>query len=168
MRRLFLIEGLGPLPDDPSRTLARFREATGRRARRRARGLRRFATVDQAVDARVAASGMDPALARPIVERGLLGEDDEYRWSSDPRLTLPTPVRLAESQIRALLAGIAAPSALLLARPQTPYLPIDMLRERASQVGDIAIRFMDGGHHLHMEHPEAVARLLRAHLADHP
>jgi pimeloyl-ACP methyl ester carboxylesterase len=162
--RLFLIEGLGPLPDDPARTLQRFRDATGRRSRQRARRLRRFAHVADAVAARTAASGMEAAWARPIVERALVRQDDGYRWRSDPRLTLPTPVRLAETQIRTLLAGIRAPTALLLARPQTPYLPVAMLRERAACVDDIRIAFMDGGHHLHLEHPEAVGVQLRQHL----
>ena len=40
-----------------------------------------------------------------------------------------------------------------------------MLRERAAQVADIRIEFLDGGHHLHMEHPDAVATRVLAHLA---
>ena len=165
VRRLVLIEGLGPLPDDPERTLQRFREAASRRVQARARRLRHFADPDEAVAARTAAGGLAGDDARLIVERGLARDGKGWRWSSDPRLTLPTPVRMEETQVRRLLAGIAAPTALLLARPQTPYLPVAMLRERAAQVADIRIEFLDGGHHLHMQHPDAVATRVLAHLA---
>jgi pimeloyl-ACP methyl ester carboxylesterase len=164
VRRLFLIEGLGPLADDPQRTLERFRDAAGRRSRRRPRRLRAFASIDEAVAARMAAGGLTTEQARPIVERGLDREGESWRWSTDPRLTWPTPVRLAESQIRALLAGIAAPTALLLARPATPYLPEAQLRERAAHVADIDLAYIDGGHHLHLDHPGVVAVRIRAHL----
>lgn len=165
VRRLFLIEGLGPLADDPQRTLDRFRDAAGRRSRRRPRRLRAFASVDEAVAARIAAGGLRTDQARPIVERGLDRDDSGWRWSSDPRLTWPTPVRMAETQVRALLAGIAAPTALLLARPVTPYLPEAQLRERASCVADTDLAYIDGGHHLHLDHPEAVATRIRRHLS---
>jgi len=165
IRRLVLIEGLGPLPDDPGRTLQRFRDAAARRIQQRARRLRHFADPREAVAARCVAGGLDEDNARLIVERGLARDGKGWRWSSDPRLTLPTPVRLDEAQIRRLLKGIVAPTALLLARPQTPYLPVDMLRERAQHVPDIRIDFLDGGHHLHMQHPDAVAKHVQAHLA---
>ncbi|KGI78950.1 alpha/beta fold hydrolase [Oleiagrimonas soli] len=165
VRRLGLIEGLGPLADDPARSLQRFRNATLRRLRRGARKRSVFPDIDTAVSVRAAATDLPAAQARGIVERGLTRENDGYRWSSDPRLTQPTPVRMDEAQIRRLLEGIAAPTLLLLARPQTPYLPETMLRERAAHVADIRIKHLDGHHHLHLEHPDAVAAHLRAHFA---
>jgi pimeloyl-ACP methyl ester carboxylesterase len=164
VRRLALIEGLGPLADDPGHTLERFRDATDRRRAPREPRLRTFDDIDAAVQVRSRASRMDATLARPIVERGLLEVDGGYRWSSDPRLTRPTPVRLAETQVHRLLAGIRAPTWLLLARPQTPYLPGAMLQARAAVVPVMRIDHMDGGHHLHLEHPEAVASPLSEHL----
>lgn len=163
--RLVLIEGLGPLADDPVQTLERFRQSADRRLATGASRLRTFPDIDTAVRARHAASGLAPELARPIVARGLVEVDGGYRWSSDPRLTLPTPVRLDEAQVRRLLAGITAPTRLLLARPQTPYLPEAMLRKRAACMTDIRIGHLDGGHHLHLEHPAAVARCILPHLS---
>ncbi|GAB3028484.1 alpha/beta hydrolase [Oleiagrimonas citrea] len=165
VRRLGLIEGLGPLADDPARSLQRFRDATARRLRRGTRRLSVFPDVDSAVAARAAATDLPAEQAQGIVERGLIQVGDGYRWSSDPRLTLPTPVRMDEAQIRRLLAGIAAPTLLLLARPQTPYLPDTMMRERAAHVADLRIESLDGHHHLHLEHPETVATLMREHFA---
>lgn len=157
IERLWLIEGLGPLGDDGSRTLQRFRDALAPHAESR-RPLRLFQSLEQAVDARCLASGMPAELARPIVQRGLVQSDRGWRWRSDPRLTRPTPVRLAETQIHALMRGIAAPTRLLLAQPAAPYLSPASMAARADCVDDIRLSHMDGGHHLHLEHPQAVAR----------
>ncbi|GLQ89553.1 alpha/beta fold hydrolase [Dyella flagellata] len=159
IERLFLIEGLGPLGDDGSNTLQRFRDAYAAPAAH-GKSLRVFANVDQAVSARTIASGLRADLARPIVQRGLAEVEGGYRWRSDPRLTRPSAIRLAEAQIRALLAGIEAPASLLLSRPTTPYLPSEMMELRAQQVPRIAVTPMDGGHHLQLEHPGAVAAWL--------
>lgn len=156
IEHLYLIEGLGPLGDDGTQTLERFRKALLAPAAN-GKSLRRFRDIDQAIGARAAASGLRAELARPIVERGLRELDGGWQWRSDPRLARPTAIRLAETQVRALLAGITIPASLLLARPTTPYLPDAMMRQRAACVPHIDVESMDGGHHLHLEHPQAVA-----------
>lgn len=161
--RLALIEGLGPIGDDGSHTLQRFRDALTL-APTNSRGLRVFRNIEQAASARAIASGLSAELARPIIERGLLEITDGWHWRSDPRLNRATPLRLAETQIMALLRGIDAPTALLLSAPHTPYLPPVQMTARAACVGDIAVTHMEGGHHLHLEHPDAVAQWLTGHL----
>jgi pimeloyl-ACP methyl ester carboxylesterase len=156
IERLYLIEGLGPLGDDGSHTLQRFRDAFAAPVGA-GKSLRVFRDVDQAISARTLASGLPADQARPIVERGLAKVEGGYRWRSDPRLTRPSAIRLAESQIRVLLAGIEAPTALLLSHPTTPYLPSALMQARANLLRRITVQQMDGGHHLHLEHPQAVA-----------
>ncbi|WP_430392306.1 alpha/beta fold hydrolase [Dyella sp. 20L07] len=155
VERLLLIEGLGPIGDDGHHTLRRFRDALTSSAT--GRSLRSFSSVEQAISARTIASGLPAEQARPIVERGLQQADDGWRWRSDARLNRPSPIRLAEDQIHALLRGIESPTALLLSRPDTPYLPGAQMQARAACVPDITVSHMDGGHHLHLEHPHAVA-----------
>lgn len=157
--RLCLIEGIGPLGDDGTRTLDRFRGALGKPALHRA-APHAFASVEEVAAARTRSAGLATELALPIVHRNLREVPGGWQWRSDPRLTRPSPVRLAETQVRALLAGIAAPTALLLANPATPYLPHTMMRERAACVPRIRVDTMDGGHHLQLEHPQAVAAWL--------
>lgn len=162
IERLLLIEGLGPIGDDGHLTLRRFRDAMTTHAT--GRSLRAFPSIEKAISARTMASGLPGEQARPIVERGLRETTDGWHWRSDPRLNRPSPLRTAEAQIHALLQGIEAPTALLLARPDTPYLPGPQMQARANCVGDIAVTHMDGGHHLHLEHPSAVADWASKHL----
>jgi len=154
--RLLLIEGLGPLGDDGSHTLERFRDALAPPDHNRKR-LRVFTSIEQAIQARSLVSGLAEDLARPIVERGLIEVEDGWSWRSDPALTRPSATRLAESQVHALLRGITAPTALLLAQPATSYLPGGPMQARADCVRQISVEHMGGGHHLHLEHPLAVA-----------
>lgn len=155
IERLLLIEGLGLLGDDGTQTLQRFRDALA--AEPAGKRLRTFASIEQATSARTLASGLPAAQARPIIGRALREADGGWQWRSDPRINRPTPLRLAESQIHALLAGIDAPTRLLLAEPATSYLPSEPMQRRAECVRDIRVTHMAGGHHLHLEHAQAVA-----------
>lgn len=161
--KLLLIEGLGPLADDGSATLARWRDAHAPRVTSR-RPPRVFAAIEDAVSARVAAGGLDADEARAIVVRNLREVEGGFAWHSDARLRLATPLRIDEPQIRRLLVGIEAPTLLLLAEPATPYLPTAGIEARASCVADIRITRITGPHHLHIRHPQEVAAAILTQL----
>lgn len=165
IRRLLLIEGLGTLADDGTQTLLRWRDAHAKRSLPH-RAARVFASIDAAVAARVAAGDLTADEVRPIVARNLRRANGGFSWRSDPRLRLLTPLRIEEAQARRLLAGIAAPTLLLLAAPATPYLPGAMMAARAACVPRIHVAHMAGPHHLHIRHPHDVARHLLDALRD--
>lgn len=157
--KLLLIEGLGPLADDGAQTLGRWREAYLPR-RRPSPAPRAYPNVELAVAARVAAGDLDAEEVRPIVARNLRAAEAGYVWRSDARLRLPTPVRMQESQVHRLLAGVAAPTLLLLADPATPYLPPAMIEARAACVAAIQVARLAGPHHLHVRCSREVAGLV--------
>ena len=80
-----------------------------------------------------------------------------WEWSSDPRLTLPTMVRMTEEQVRALIAGIECPTRVIYADPPQPYLPEPRRSEHAALLPRGEMIVLSGSHHLHMEHPAEVA-----------
>lgn len=157
--KLLLIEGLGPLADDGSATLGGWLEAYAERARKR-RPPNVFASIDDAVSARVAVGDLDADEVRPIVERNLREIEGGHAWRSDARLRLTTPLRIEETQIRRLLAGIKAPTSLLLAEPVTPYLPSALMAARAACVAGIRVDHVAGPHHLHVRCSREVAKRL--------
>jgi pimeloyl-ACP methyl ester carboxylesterase len=160
VRELLLVEGLGAMADDGSRTLERFREGLAA-LQERPRALRVFPDMDAAIAARVAVSNMPAALVHGMVTRSLAKVDGGYSWRSDPRLAASTPVRLAETQVMSLLLGIEAKTTLVLAEPAMPYMDADTLQMRIDCVGDIRVHRVPGGHHLHLEEPGQVALLLQ-------
>lgn len=155
--RLVAIEALGALADAEDRTAARLRESVAARRVLAGKRLRVFPDIDAAVRARMQAGGLDEAVARLLVERGLRPVDGGFAWSSDPRLTITTTVRMTEGQARDLLRNIECPVRVLYADPPQPYFPEPLRSERVAMLPDGELLVLPGGHHLHMEQPAAVA-----------
>ena len=160
--RLLAIEAIGTLAETPEQTVPRLRDALAAQRALRDKRLRVFPDVDSAVRARqfasrVPGSGLGEAEVRLLVARGLRAVDGGYTWSSDPRLTLPTLVRMTEAQVEALVAGIACPVRAIFADPAQPYLPDGLRRSRTRLLPAGEIVVMPGGHHLHMQQPAEVA-----------
>jgi pimeloyl-ACP methyl ester carboxylesterase len=160
---LLLVEALGPLTVPPEGTLAQLKRGLDERAAFASRrALRVFADLESAIEARAMASGFSSDVARALVERGVQRVDGGYVWSSDPRLTLTSAQRYTESQVLAMLAGIRAPTLLVLAEPATSYLPDSMMGPRIACVGGIEVVRIAGHHHLHLEDAQKVAEAIFA------
>ena len=174
IERLVAIEALGALAEDEARTAVRLREAfcETRSARK---PLRVFPDIASAVRARVQAGGIGEAAARLLVERGIApvtGRDQEddaheggFTWRSDPRLTRDTAVRLSEAQVRDLLGAIECPTRVIYAEPAQHYFPESLRLARFDCLRHGELVRLDGGHHLHMEQPAAVAAAIGDFLA---
>jgi len=155
--RLLAIEALGALSEAPERTAQRLREAVAATRALPGKRLRVFPDIEPAVRARMQANGLGEAAARLLVERGVREVEGGFEWSSDPRLTLPTMVRMTDAQVRHLVAGIGCPTRVVYADPPQPYLPEPMRSEHAALLPRGECVVLAGGHHMHMEDPRAVA-----------
>ena len=161
VERLLLIEALGPIAGDIKQTLTQLQRALAERSEVQSKALRVFADEDAAVAARMRANGLSRGAASLLVTRGLKPVDGGFSWSSDPRLTLASPQRYSEDQILAILRGIRAPTLLLLAQPEAPYLRRETMEHRIAQIADIRVLRLPGSHHLHLEDPQPVAAAIR-------
>lgn len=157
IERLLLIESLGPLTQPPEAALEQLRKGLAEREAYANKTLRVFPDVEVAVAARQAANGLSASAARALVERGVRAVDGGWSWSSDPRLTLASPLRYTEEQIQAILRGIAAPTLMILCEPATSYLPGARMQARAACVPGIRVAHLPGNHHLHLENAGPVA-----------
>lgn len=166
--RLAVIESLGALSEDEAESGRRLQQAFAAGAAPQ-RPLRRFQDPAMALKARLAAGGITEAAARLLVERGIVpvrGNEGPpgYTWRSDPRLTRPTVVRMSEGQVHAMLAAIECPVRVVYASPAQPYFPEQQRQARYACLRDASLVTLEGGHHLHMEQAEAVARELAGFL----
>jgi pimeloyl-ACP methyl ester carboxylesterase len=162
VERLVAIEALGALAEPPANTVVRLRGAVAATRSLPGKRLRVFPDLEPAVHARMQANGLSEPVARLLVERGVravpAGEGPRgFEWSSDPRLTLPTMVRMTEAQVRNLVAGIECPTRVVYADPPQAYLPEPLRSERSALLPRGEQVVITGGHHLHMENPQAVA-----------
>lgn len=157
IERFVAIEALGALPETVEATVSRLREAVTATRALPGKRLRIFPELELAIRARMHANGLSEPVARLLVERGVAAVDGGYAWSSDPRLTLPTMVRMTAAQVDALVAGIACPTRVIYASPAQPYLPEPDRSRRAALLPRGEVVVIPGSHHLHMEDPAAVA-----------
>jgi pimeloyl-ACP methyl ester carboxylesterase len=155
--RFVAIEALGALAEIPERTALRMREAVAAARALPGKSLRVFPVLEPAIRARMQANALDEPTARLLVERGLAMVEGGHAWSSDPRLTLPTTIRMTEPQVLALVRGIDCPTLVIHADPAQPYLPDDLRRARVAALPHGTLRVMPGGHHLHMQQAAEVA-----------
>ncbi len=158
--RLVAIEALGALSERVERTAARMREAVAAARALPGKQLRVFSDLDAPVRARMQANDLGEAAARLLVERGVRAVEGGYVWSTDPRLTLPTPTRLDEAQIDDVVANIACPARVIYADPPQAYFPEPLRSRRAARLPDGELFVVPGTHHLHMEDPAAVAGVI--------
>ena len=158
VRRLALVEALGPLAGDPADAATRLVDAVAARRAFRERPTRRIPDLDAAVAARLSATAASRSgIAQRIVARNLRPFEGGFAWRSDPRLTLPASLRLGEDTIRAVLRAIRAPVLVIAADPPPAYFPAATREARLACLADGRSVGIPGGHHVHMERPDAVA-----------
>lgn len=154
IRRLVLIDSLGPLSAPEDRFASDLRSGLLARHSSKRRGV--YASVEAALDAREGALEITRAQALPIVQRGLVhatAEANGWQWRSDPRLTQPSPTRLSEAQVLHAIAALSSMSCLvLLAAPRTSFLDNAIGAQRLEHFQAIGARIvhLPGNHHLHV------------------
>lgn len=157
VRRLVLIEALGPLARPSVVTAGDLRRAIDARLALDEKQLRVHPDRAAAMRLRMQANGLSEAAADLLMERALMPAPGGYVWRSDPRHTLPTPVRGTESQYLSLLGAITTPTLLLFADPPTPYLHGADAERRIEALRPQRMLRLPGNHHLHLEDPVPVA-----------
>ena len=158
VRRLVLLEGLGPLSDPDARAPDRLRDALAGELATRAGGERPGYADPEEVARRLAdATQMQIESARILLRRGLYEpRPGRWDWRADPRLRLPSRIRLTEPQVEAFLRAIACPTLLLRAEPGMP-IDAKYLEDRVRLIADLHLVRHPGGHHVHLDDPVGVA-----------
>jgi len=158
---LNVIEGLGPLTAPPDKTAEGWRRAVHASHRRPRRV---HAERDAAIDARARNSDLPRDAAVLLAGRGLQRVEGGWAWRHDLRLTWPSTQRYSEPQVLDLLGHIEAPTLCVLAEPRSRVVPGDLIERRAAAVRRVRLKTLAGGHHVHMEQPEPVARWVEEHI----
>ncbi|MDN7123420.1 alpha/beta hydrolase [Pseudidiomarina sp. 1APP75-32.1] len=166
VRHLLAIEAFGLLSSPETAILDDIRQ--GFRSRLQQQGKRRphYPNFDAAVLARQQAGDFDTEVAQLLVERGLeqLAEDD-FRFRADGQLRTKSVLRLTPLQIRSILAAIECPIKLVLGSHGHRERIELALQQWQDAVPQLEIVEAAGGHHVHMEQPDAVWREFTAMLA---
>jgi pimeloyl-ACP methyl ester carboxylesterase len=157
--RLVLIEGAGPLATPPEEAPTLLRMALDDERRVAASAPRSHPDLASAVAARRQSTDLDPSSARLLVDRGVEAADDGVRFTFDPRLRTRSRWRFTEKQVRAFLAAIDCPVLAIRAASGWPF-PEDQMRDRFAVIPELTREEVEGGHHVHLTHPERVAPIV--------
>ena len=164
---LVAIEALGGLRGPEEETAQRLREHVEASRLLPQKRLRVFPDLAAPIRARMMANQLSADSARLLVERGVAEVPGGYSWCSDPRLMLPTAVRMSEAQIDNLLQAIACPTQVIYATPAQSYYPEPLRSDRLRHLRDGRLAVLPGNHHVHMESPAEVAAIIAPFLAQY-
>ena len=96
--------------------------------------------------------------AQALVNRGTK-YDQGWSWNFDPRLRFISSNLPYEDELRALFKAIEAPVCLIRATQGVPY-PETIFQSRAESIKNLTIHELEGGHHVHMDTPSPVAKII--------
>jgi len=156
VRRVVLLEGAGPLAADAAKAPEQLISALGDETRAGGAGSRVFPDIESAVEARRRDTDLPEDAARRLVERGTEEVEDGVRFSFDPRLKTRSRLRFTENQVRAFLAAIDCPVLAVGATQGWPF-PREIVEARLALIPTLERADVEGGHHVHLTHPERVA-----------
>lgn len=122
-------------------------------------------SIESAIQARMAVSDLSYSQAKLLVERGSIETDQGITWRSDGKLRLVSPIKLTPSQASALLLNVQC-QVLFVHANQGFELVKSNFDDYANLVKLLKVISIDGGHHIHMERPEAIVSRLVGIIVD--
>ncbi|MGX5174312.1 alpha/beta fold hydrolase [Aliikangiella sp. IMCC44653] len=165
VNKLIAIESLGPLTAEPDKGVALLQAAIKQRNDLHEKSKPIYPDFNQALNARAIASKIQSKLIKPIVERGLAKVDNGYTWRADARLRITSATRLSEAQLLTVLSEIQCE--VLLVEAKHGFLqPESLFLKRRAALANLKTHLLEGGHHVHLEHPLEVACLIQAFLLE--
>ncbi len=161
VKRVVLLEGAGPLAANAGRAPEQLVSALADEKNVGDSTARAFPDLDAAISARARDTDLDHQSARLLVERGSEASDEGIRFTFDPRLKTRSRLRFTENQVLAFLSAISCPVLAVRALQGWPF-PKDIVMARLAVIPHLDRAEVDGGHHVHLTHPERVAPLISA------
>jgi pimeloyl-ACP methyl ester carboxylesterase len=163
---LTLLDGVGPITGGAGKSTERLRRSLAR-SRQPPSERRRYASLDQMTEARRKAADLSPGAARLICERSAREEEGGFVWRSDPALNWVSPVLLTEQQVLDMLGNIEAPTLTFQATAASDWFSPEQIAARKDAIAHGRHLLVEGNHHFHMDHPEAIAETIGAFIQEH-
>ena len=150
VERVALIDGLVPETGEANKSPQKLGEALLAHIDLAAKNKTIYETIEQAVQVRMRGFMPVSKLASELLaERGLSPVAGGYCWSTDSRLTLPSPLRLTRAHAAAFVYAVECPMKLILAEDGILSKEPDFLKFISTFPLDV--QRLPGGHHLHLD-----------------
>lgn len=164
IKSLSLIESLGSSGGEPADCVERIRDFTQglfKPVRRRV-----YASVEEAA-ARVAEANTSysPAASRQMAQFGTLAVEGGVVFRADPRLKHTSGMTFDEAQVLALCSAVQCPVQVIQGS-RGMLLDDAVMKGRMAALKNPRVTRVDGGHHVHLDQPSEVARLVEGFIAE--
>lgn len=170
VQTLTLLDALGFITAAESRTDEQLRQGILSRHKQKAKRQQSFPektfSLEQAINARMMASGLAEGLAKLLVKRSIIKKAQGYRWRTDRRLREVSPQRYSRAQGQRLICAIKAPVLLIRASKGLDMIE-QALVDYQHLFQQLTVHTFEGEHHLHMENPEKISTLINRFLLCH-
>ena len=161
VKRLILVEGLGPLSQPAEKVTELMRDSIQQWNSLKTKKSPVYQNRKEAVRARHFAGKLKKSSVETLVARGLGENTDGLVWRSDPRLRIKSRLYLSEAQILQMIQDITAHVLVIEAEDTDTRRWVDLLRSRLEYVKNLDHRILPGGHHLHLDEPQSVASAIK-------
>lgn len=158
LTRLVLVEGLGPIPSDTAPP-DRMRQWIDEVNARRGRPSKPMSLEDAQQRLQRAHPRVAPEVLKRVAQASTRRVEGGYVWAYDPLHRTRSPMSTHAADFNTFLARIACPT-LLVEGAESPFAEwaTDDRRNLVRQLSQA--KLPDAGHMIHLERPEALARLV--------
>ena len=158
--KVVFIEGLGTLSEGPDKAPARLRHHVEQILGLSQKRIPSYVDFAAASLIRERATGLSNSASLILAERGTKKSGDGVVWSADPRLKMDSQYYLTEEQICTFLASIRGPVLLISASNGFNFSGRVEFANRLKSIGQLTHEEIAGTHHVHMDSPGPVAKLI--------
>ncbi|WP_085296933.1 alpha/beta fold hydrolase [Cognaticolwellia mytili] len=159
VKSLSLIDSIGLLALNSEKTTTQLRKGMLSRLSRRDSSIRYHPSIASAIEARTLVSDLSEKNAQLIVNRGLEATELGYKWRSDSRLRSTSPYRFTLPQAQQIITDVKLPTQLLYGNKGMDMVTVG-LKDFRKLFQSLEVHELVGGHHVHMEQPELMAKLI--------
>lgn len=156
---LSLIEGLGPFSAPAGTCRDQLTHYVNTTMSSEPITARPYQDMESSAKARAKRGHVSLPIARILCQRGVREENNQFYWRHDRRLLKPSALRMTEEQILSCLRSIKTKTTLIWADKGFGF-DNDLMKQRVEAVNGIEVIVLPGGHHIHMENAELVAKHL--------
>jgi pimeloyl-ACP methyl ester carboxylesterase len=160
VKSLTLIDTIGFITEPPAQTTKILREGILSRFQTQTKNKSFHKNIESAITARMNVSDLNYESAKLLVERGIEQYPQGYLWRSDSRLRVKSLYRFSTEQAKQLLRDIDVPVQLVYGDKG-----MDMVKQGISafknEFKQITLHELAGGHHVHMEQAQEIAKIIK-------
>lgn len=163
IEQVILIDGIGPYSRPAEQSAEQLKDAVKQTLNFKSNLDRVYATPEKAVMARHKAGHVTPEDAAILASRGTRKVEQGFVWHHDKRLMLKSPYYFTEDQVQVFFKAMTMPVCFIRALSGLDIDP-ELISGRLATIQKLTHVELQGGHHLHMEEPQAVAEAIHAFL----